>query len=223
MKKSNSGQKTIQWKSVRVKACDINPTKGNFKIQTKLGKERLQTSLSKFGRAGTVVVNHANAKGKWDLIDGNSRWQKVFDKNPKELMEVSIPDRKLTPSEYKEMCAMFDFAVEGEIDIDRIKGELGKTSDFYERWGLEVPQEIINSLGKADTIEIDEPSKKGVKQKNGAPLPSPSKDVELMITLFYSEKKEGQFRKMEDKLKKEFKVDDISTIVFLALKKVSKL
>ncbi len=113
IKAAGQTPKVIKWKTIRAKAKDIQPTPGNYKIKTKLGRERLDTSLGKYGLAGTCVCNYSKTKGKYDLVDGNSRWEKVMANNPNEMMEISVPDRKLTPAEYKEMSAIFDFAVAG--------------------------------------------------------------------------------------------------------------
>jgi hypothetical protein len=213
----------IIWKSIKVKAKQLIPTPGNYKIKSDLGRERLQTSLDKYGRAGTVVVNYSKKKGFFDIVDGNSRHEEVMTRNPNEIMEVSIPSRVLTPAEYKEMAAMFDFAKAGEVDMDRILQDLGSTEDFYSKWGLEVPMEMLNKMGaKANIKELEYPEEgEGVKSKGGKQKEVAVSDMR-MVQLFFSEKQEAEFRKMEEKGKKKFKVDNTTDFVWSILK-ASKL
>lgn len=209
-------QKPITWKSIKVVANCINPTANNYKIKSDLGKQRLQTSLGKFGRAGTVVCNYAKQKGKYDLIDGNSRWEDQMVKNPKGVMEISVPSRPLTKLEYEEMSAIFDFAVAGSVDLDRIKSEKGSTKDFFERWNLEVPMELLNNLGaKAKKVDVVYPD----KNKGGEETAIPVTDIK-MVQLFFSVKQEAEFRKLEEKLMKRFKTSNTTDTVLKAIRSI---
>lgn len=220
-KDKESSAKNITWESIKVRAKDIDPTPGNFKLKTELGDERLNNSLEMFGMAGTILLNPGKKKGRFDLINGNSRWEKQMEKDPNAFMNASVPNRPLTAKEYKEMAAMVDFAVAGDVDEERIRQELGTTQDFFARWGMELPETLRQ---KAEDMEEEQAKNaKGLKGKsgNGKPLPAPEKEVQMVITLVYNEKKEKQFRAMAEKLEKKFKSDDISEIVFLSLKKLT--
>ncbi len=214
MKKVKNGAAPITWQSKKVKVSLIKPTPNNYKIKTDLGTERLQQSLKLFGLAGTVVCNT-----DLSLIDGNSRLVEAKEKGLKEIW-VSVPNRKLTPKEYKEMAAMYDVAKAGEVDMERIKGELGTTADFYKKWGIEMPMELLEKMGsKVDVGELEYPgSKKGKGGKEELDL-TPTKDI-CMVNLFFSVKEEEWFRKMEDKHSKAVKADDTTSFVLKSLKKL---
>lgn len=210
----------ITWASKQVKASDINPTPKNYKIKTDLGRERLQQSLAMFGLAGNVVVNPAKQKGKWDLIDGNSRWEQEMAKGPNTKMWVSVPSRPLTPKEYQEMSAMFDFAKAGEVDMERIQGDLGTAEEFYKKWNLEVPMELLEKMGsKADIKEFEYPEEGEGSKKKGKDATPEMADIKL-VQLFFSDKQEEEFRKMEEKGKKKFKVSNTTDFVWKALKSI---
>lgn len=221
-KKSGAPVKSISWSSKRVKAKDINPTPNNCKIKSDLGKERLQMSLSKFGRAGTVVVNPAVKAGKFDLIDGNSRWEEVMERNPNEVMEVSVPNRRLSPTEYKEMSAMFDFAKAGEVDTDRIVGELGTSKDFFAKWGLEMPMEMLAKMGKNSSTEDLEYPEEGEPKSKGKKGEEPKVSTIKMVQAFFTEQQEESFRKMEQKLCVSLKVNNTTDIIFKCVEIVFK-
>lgn len=221
-KKTAVLRKSITWSSKRVKAKDINPTPNNYKIKSDLGRERLQTSLSKFGRAGTVVVNPALKSGKYDLIDGNSRWQEVMDRNPNEVMEVSIPNRKLTSTEYKEMSAMFDFAKAGEVDEQRIMGDLGTSKDFYEKWGLEIPMEILEKMGKkANMVDLEYPEE-GKGNKKAKKGETPEVSGMRLVQAFFTDQQEMEFRKLEEKFSKKMGTDNTTDFIFQCVKFATK-
>lgn len=187
----------IKWIPKQVNVKDVKPTPNNFKIKSDLGKERLGKSLELFGLAGTVVCNT-----DLTLIDGNSRLTDAKEKGEKKIW-VSLPSRKLTPKEFQEMSAMYDYAQAGEVDIERIKGELGKTADFFNKWGMAVPKTVLDKLGSkkgAESSYVESNSKKGKEEKTVK-----VKEPEMQVTLFFSPKEEAEFRKMEERLSKKFK------------------
>lgn len=135
----------IKWTSKLVRVADIDPTPKNYKIANALGKERLQLSLKKFGLAGNVILNYGT-KGRWVLIDGNSRLIEAKDKKEKTIW-ASIPNKPLNGKEFKEMSAMFDYAKAGDVDEDAIKQDLGTSKDFFNQWGMQVPAAMLDKLG----------------------------------------------------------------------------
>jgi DNA-binding cell septation regulator SpoVG len=205
MAKQNS---PIIWVPKKVNVKDIKPTPNNYKIKTDLGKERLATSLKAFGMAGTVVVNTDLC-----LIDGNSRLEEAKAKKEK-TMWVSMPNRKLSPKEFTEMSAMFDFAKAGEVDMERIKKELGTHKDFYERYRMEVPLELLAGMGANAKIERDKKLQ----------FPEDEEAVEVndikMVQLFFNTKQEAEFRKIEEVLKKKLKVDNTTDCVLKAFRQL---
>lgn len=150
--------KQIEWVSKQVNVAAIAPTPTNYKIKTKLGMERLRESLKSFGLAGNVVCNYAGKFGDIStlvLIDGNSRREEAVENGVKKLW-VSLPSRSLSPKEFKEMSAMFDVAKAGEVDMDRIKTDLGTSKTFYDKYRLEVPLTLLDTLGAKNKIEAPE-------------------------------------------------------------------
>jgi hypothetical protein len=207
--------KQITWKTITTKAKNIQPTLDNAKIKTDLGLKRLQASLDKFGMAGSVVCNYGKMKGTFDLINGNSRWEKIMSKDPNTLMEVSVPNRPLTPKEYREMADMFDFATAGEVDMDRVNAHHGSAKDFYKVWGIEPPLALMEQMGvKADIEPLEHPVKKGKTKEVEAVMLNDT----MPVTLFFTSKEESEFRKIEEKLMKKFKTDNTTQTVFKALK-----
>jgi hypothetical protein len=198
----------ITWSSQRVEVSKIKPTPNNYKIKTELGMERLRHSLSKFGLAGNVVLN-----ADCTLIDGNSRWESAK-KNGEKFLWASMPSRKLTAEEFTEMSAMFDFAKAGEVDFDRIKKELGTKEDFYKQWGLEMPLDLLEKLGKGGKGVTVSAGKTGAAELEERVATS---DIR-MVQLFLSSKDEAAFRKMEEVLMKRFKTDNVTDTVFKAFK-----
>lgn len=192
---------TITWKSIVVDVAKIKPTPTNYKIRTALGYERLKTSLKKFGLAGTVVCNT-----DLTLIDGNSRLEQEKEKGTKR-MTVSVPSRKLSPQEFKEMSAMFDFAKAGTVDEERIEGDLGETKDFYEKWNLTIPKRFLDKIGKAKVQEYEKTKdiKKRLKESEKVGTEQNLNDIVLVQLLFRGQAQAEVFRRHEERLMKKFK------------------
>lgn len=193
----------------------IKPTPKNYKIKTALGQERLTQSLEMFGLASTVVCNL-----DYSLIDGNSRLEQAKERGEKKIW-VSLPSRKLTPKEYIEMSAMYDVAKAGEVDMERIEGDLGTTKEFFEKWNLAVPMHLLEKMGKGADPIINGTSgpTKGKGKKEG-----PVKVIEesFIVQLHFDEKEEKQFRAMEEKLRVKMKTSSTTDTVFQAFKKLLK-
>lgn len=214
MAKSKFKIANIQWLFKKVKIDLIDPTPGNYKIKTELGKKRLQASLGKFGLAGSVLVNPTGKR--YVLIDGNSRLEEAKENGDKDI-NICYPSKSLSPKDFKEMAAMFDYATAGEVDIERIKKELGTSDDFFARYGMEVPLEKLAEMGNNAKVEaIQYPEKKGKEDTGGV-----VSDIK-MINLFLSDKMEADIRKWEPILHKKFKTVDVSTMVYKALKSLVK-
>jgi len=205
----------IEWMSKQVAVEKIKPSPTNYKIKTDLGRERLQTSLKKYGLASNVVVNQAE-KGYYYLIDGNSRLKEAQDAKLKTIW-VSLPSRKLSPKEFKEMCAMFDFAKAGEVDIEAIDRDLGTSEDFYKTWAREIPLALLSTLGAKQSND-KLPGVQGGKDKVGK-IEDVNSDIRL-VNLFFTEKQESEFRQLEIKLAKKFKTSSTTDTILKALKSI---
>lgn len=218
----------IKWLTREVQVSEIAFTPNNYKIKTDLGKERLQTSLNKFGLAGTAVLNPFSSgdmkklgvpdvKGKkYVLIDGNSRVTEALENGWKKI-SISYPAKALSIKDFKEMSKMFDFAVAGDVDTDRILGDKGNTADFYAAWGLEPDMiQAVEKMGSKAKIsnELEYPEEGSVKfkGKNGTKAPEVS-DVR-MVQAFFNVEQEEKFRKMEILLLKKFNTDNTTDVIY---------
>jgi len=196
----------ITWSSKLVEVSKIKPTEKNYKIKTALGKARLQESLKSFGLAGNVVLNTDLM-----LIDGNSRLAEAIENKEKKIW-ASLPSRKLSPAEFKEMSAMFDFAKAGEVDVERIKQDLGTSSAFISKYKMEVPEDVLAKLGKFAPTTV----------KNlaaGKKLEAPTSTT-IAVTLIFSLADHAAFRKIEERLQKKYNTADTGATILKALKSI---
>ena len=212
----------IKWRSIEVLTANILPTEKNYKIRNALGRERLTQSLKLFGLAGNVIVNPTGKSGKYMLIDGNSRLELAIESKEKKIA-VSIPSRKLTPKEFQEMSAMFDYAKAGDVDMERIHGDLGKTKDFFDKWGLAVPKALLNKLGK-NQLNTYKKTKEEKKSKSTALKITDDRDLNdmVMIQLLFSQHEAQSFREMESKLAARFKTKSVMQTTLAAFNALTK-
>ena len=196
----------ITWSSKLVEVSKIKPTEKNYKIKTALGKARLQESLKSFGLAGNVVLNTDLM-----LIDGNSRLAEAIENKEKKIW-ASLPSRKLSPAEFREMSAMFDFAKAGEVDVERIKQDLGTSSAFISKYKMEVPEDVLAKLGKfaPTTVKTLAAAKK---------LEAPTSTT-IAVTLIFSMADHAAFRKIEERLQKKYNTADTGATILKALKSI---
>lgn len=198
--------KQIVWKAVAVEVSKIKPTPNNFKLKTEDGAARFKTSVERYGLAGSVVLNT-----DFTLIDGNTRWEKAKEMGLKKIW-ATMPDRKLTPKEFVEFSAMYDVARAGEVDMLRIKEELGTTKDFFKDWGLDMPDTALSKLAE---IEANE---KVVNPTANRKIAEEAKEVKLRpISLLFTPEQADQFLNAAESLYKRFKTDNVTD---LALKLV---
>ncbi len=196
------------WTPKFVEVAHIKPTPKNYKIKNELGLQRLQATLASFGLAGTVVVNT-----DLTLIDGNSRLQEAKGAGEKKIW-VSIPDRKLSPKEFKEFSAMFDAAKAGDVDMDSILGDLGSSKQFTDRFKLQIPPDLLEKMGKKARVDVDDIK---ISEDEAA---APTGQFR-MVQLFFTPKQETEFRKWEEKFAKKFKTDNTTDTIYKALKSIA--
>lgn len=221
-------KKRIQWYSVKVLVTSIAPTPKNYKIQNALGFERFKTSLNDFGMAGNVICNWVRKVGdvtKLMLIDGNSRLQDAI-KNNEKWIWVSVPELKLTPNQFVTMSAMFDASNASDVDYERIQGDIGKTKDFYDRWNLVVPKNLLDKLG-AKQLTNYKKEKEEKKSKSTALKITDDKNLNdiVMVQLLFSQAQSEEFRSLETKLANKLKTrstQETTLAVFNRLAKVMK-
>ena len=219
--KTKQKKDVITWTPKKIVHSKIDPTPNNYKIKTEVGLERFRKSKELFGLAGTTIVN-PSGNGRYTLIDGNTRHDDT--KGKEKFLWCSVPNRKLTPKEFEEMSGMFDFAVAGHVDIERLIKDKGKTKDWFDKWNLDVPMEVLETLGsKVHVEDIQHPSKKNKKTSGGENGSSITPDNVCMVNLFFTTKQKEEFEKMIIKASKKFSTDeDVTDTVFAALKFVTK-
>lgn len=202
--------KKIKWKNVEVLIGKIKPTPNNFKLKTDIGAARFKTSVDNYGLAGAVVLN-----SDYTLIDGNTRVEKAKELKHTKIW-ASMPDRKLTPKEFTEFAAIYDLARAGEVDLLRIKQELGTTDSFFKKWGFEnMPQEALSKLAALEANELV------VNPTNSRKITN--KEIETRpITLLYTIKESELFLQLAEKLYAKFKTDNVTDLCLLVLKHTIK-
>ncbi len=137
----------INWKVIEVLVSKVRPTRNNYKLRTEEGFSRFLKSVDSYGLAGSVVINK-----DFELIDGNTRLEKAKELGQPKIW-ASIPDRQLTPKEFTEFSAMFDFAKAGTVDIKRIMDDLGTSDKFFKDWGVDLPGTALKNLAELEKKE----------------------------------------------------------------------
>ena len=204
--------KTIKWKAIQVEVSKIKPTPNNFKIHTKDGKARFDTSVNSYGLAGAVVLNK-----DFTIIDGNSRVEKAKELGIKKI-DASMPDRKLTPKEFTEFAAMYDLAKAGEVDVLRIKEELGDSKSWFAKWGFEMPAEALSKLSELEANESIITPTEIAKTK-----PAKVIDEATRITLLLTKDQAEEFTLISQSMYKMLEVDNVTDYSIAAARKLKKL
>jgi hypothetical protein len=202
--------KQITWKITKVEVSKIKPTPNNYKLKTEEGLSRFRKSIEKFGLAGTVILNT-----DLTLIDGNTRWEDAKAKKLK-FINATIPDRKLTPKEFVEFSAMYDAARAGEVDITRIKNELGTSDQFFKDWGFTMPPKAVEALKKLEENEPITPRTVNGKQVK------PEELATSKLTLMFTKAEADEYLRIAESLYTIFKVDNVTDLSLAALKFVQK-
>ncbi len=203
--------KTIKWKAIEVEVSKIKPTPNNFKLKTEDGTARFKTSVDSYGLAGTVILN-----ADFTLIDGNTRVDKAKELGQKKIW-ASMPDRKLTLKEFTEFAAMYDMARAGEVDILRIKEELGTTDSFFKKWGMDVPEVALAKLAAMEEKEavVNPTSKRAIAET--------AKEIPLRpITLLFTAEEAKRFLEMAEAMYKRFKTDNVTDLAMKVMEYVKK-
>lgn len=203
--------KMIKWKAIEVEVSKIKPTPNNFKLKTEDGTARFKTSVESYGLAGTVILN-----SDFTLIDGNTRVDKAKELGQKKIW-ASMPDRKLTLKEFTEFAAMYDLARAGEVDILRIKEELGTTDSFFKKWGMDVPEVALAKLAAMEEKEavVNPTSKREIAEA--------AKEIPLRpITLLFTADEAKRYLEMAEAMYKRFKTDNVTDLAMKVMEYVKK-
>lgn len=198
--------KQIKWKAIEVEISKIKPTPNNFKLKTEDGTARFKTSVGNYGLAGAVVLN-----SDFTLIDGNTRVEKAKELGMKKIW-ASMPDRKLSPKEFTEFAAMYDMARAGEVDVLRIKEELGTTDSFFKKWGFEMPQTALNKLAEIEKNE------KVVNPTSARKIAPEAQEVQTRpITLLFKVDEAKRYLEMAESLYADFKTNNVTDASMAAM------
>jgi hypothetical protein len=202
-------QVSIKWKVIEVELSKIKPTPNNFKLKTEDGSARFKTSVDNYGLAGSVILNL-----DLTLIDGNTRVEEAKRMGMKKIF-ASIPSRKLTAREFTEFAAMYDMARAGEVDIKRIKDELGTTESFFKKWGIEMPKVSLNKLAELEMQDkVVNPTAKrdtGIKEI-----------ATRQLTLVYTNQEAEEVITMAEAIYSKLKVTNLSDLVYKLIKDAKK-
>lgn len=202
------------WRVIQIAINKIKPTPNNYKLKTEEGQKQFDTSVSKYGRAGAVIVNAKESGGFYTLINGNTNIEKAK-KLGERYVDASVPNKKLSPKEFIEFAAMFDAIRAGEVDVLRIKEELGTTGDFFKTWGWEAPEKVLKNLAALEKAEI-RPQAKGAKKEE-------KKEIAMKhITLLFKTEEGEEFIRIGESLYTRFKVDNITDLALKVFQYVKK-
>jgi len=99
------------------------------------------------------------------------------------------------------MCAMFDFAVAGEVDVELIEQDLGTTKSFYEKWGMLMPIALLDRIGKSAQVNgddfKDQAKEKGKDEKAKKSILLREKFIEPPFSVLDTKNGNWQQRKQE--------------------------
>ena len=204
--------KKINWKIKEFLISEIKPTPNNFKIRIEDGAARFEASVKNYGLAGSVIINRDKT-----LIDGNSRLEKAKKMGMKKIW-ASFPDRQLTAREFTEFAAMIDHARAGEVDLVRIKEELGTTESFFKKWGMPIPKAALKQLAQLEKNEsvINPTAKRKIADE--------IKDIPLRkIELLFTNEQAEEYLRLGESMYSKLKVDNITDFSLASAKKLAKL
>lgn len=201
-------QKTIQWRVKRIPISKIKPTPNNFKLKTEDGLARFNSSVERYGRAGAVIVNK-----DFTLINGNTNIAKAKELG-ETMVDASIPDRQLTAREFLEFSAIFDEARAGQVDLLRIKKEIGSTNGFFKAFGLKMDQVVLDNLA-----ELEKADGKIIATKQSLDKPKQVAGPSPLTLLFTAQENQTVMKKAES-LYTKYKVDNITDLVYKIFTKV---
>lgn len=198
----------ITWDCIKVLVVKIKPTPNNYKLFDEEGAAVFRNSLDTFGKAGSVILNK-----DFTLVDGNSRWKDAID-NKEKYLWASMPSRQLTLKEFKTMSAIFDRARAGTVDTQRIGEELGDTKSFFKQWGIPMPNEVVTKLQELDSAAIT-PDKKKLKEVEESNV--------MPVSLIFNAEQNKKFMDKAKSLYSQFKVDNITDLVYKVILSTKKI
>lgn len=136
----------MKWTIQNKKIDEIKPYERNPRILMKKGLSDLKQSMDKFGLAEPIVINTDNV-----IIGGHGRYEVAKQQGLKEI-DVYVPERKLTESEYKELNIRLNKNIAGEFDLDILSSDFDM--EELKDWGFNTNDFNLN-IDKFDNDNDD--------------------------------------------------------------------
>jgi hypothetical protein len=129
-----------------------------------------------------------------------------------------LPSRKLTPKEFNEFAAMYDFARAGEVDVLRIQEELGTSKDFFKEWGMEMPEKALSKLAEMEKND------KVVNPTQARKIDEKQMEIATSrIALLFTPEEANEYIRLAESLYARFMVDNVTDLSLKVLRYIKKL
>lgn len=155
-------EKRIIWRLEQRCVSDLKPYEKNPRIITKEGLEQLKNSYDEIGVAQPININTDDT-----ILSGHARTYQLMEEDPNQMVDVYVPDRKLTPKQEEAVIIRMNKNVAGQWDFEKLSNEF-QFDDLIE-WGFDedelgITTEVLDEIeGQDDVGEIpkDPVAKKG--------------------------------------------------------------
>ncbi|MBT9144614.1 MAG: hypothetical protein DDT42_00456 [candidate division WS2 bacterium] len=142
--------KKLEWQNIKKKVNDLIPYPGNPRTLTERQKEFLEKSLKKFNLMSVPVINTDGV-----IVSGHQR-VKVLQLlgRGEEIIDVRIPNRKLTQAEVREANLLDNKTMElGSWDLDAL-ANFGEDELVDVGFEIEELKELFG-LDNAEGVDVD--------------------------------------------------------------------
>lgn len=116
---------------------------------------------------------------------------------------------------------MFDFAKAGEVDVERIEGDLGTSQGFFKSWNLNIPLHLLSNIGKTAKGSVEVAPGKISAKKTKALQEVKASEMRL-VQLSFTEQEERLFREAELVLIKRWATSSTMATVLRAMQTAIK-
>jgi ParB-like chromosome segregation protein Spo0J len=124
-------ESSLVWRTETRRICDLKQWDRNPRRITKEQAKHLATSIIKFGYVEPIAINTDDT-----IVGGHMRQAVMLDAgilNDEDIVEVRVPSRELTPSEFEELAIRLNKNT-GTWDFDKLSTEFDQTS--LREWGF---------------------------------------------------------------------------------------
>jgi DNA modification methylase len=136
----------MKWKTEKRKISDLTEWKGNPRILTEKGMADLKKSIQKFGCAEPLVINVDGT-----ICGGHGR-KKILEALGIKEVDCYVPERPLTPAEFKELNIRLNKNIAGEFDFDILANDF-EIPDLIE-WGF-TEEELSIDLDAGSEVDAE--------------------------------------------------------------------